>query len=84
MRRSLQIAIGAAALAFAMLGAALAIARPSSLAPVLAVAAIAWAWVLLPWYRRHADMSPADHQRGMYAALRAWAVTDIAVLLAFA
>jgi len=29
-------------------------------------------------------MSPAQHQRGMYAALRAWAVTDVAVLVVFA
>jgi hypothetical protein len=29
-------------------------------------------------------MTPAQHQRGMYAALAAWAVTDIAVILAFA
>jgi hypothetical protein len=28
-------------------------------------------------------MSPAEHQRGMYQALAAWAITDLAVLLAF-
>jgi hypothetical protein len=27
-------------------------------------------------------MSPAEHKRGMYAALLAWAATDVAVLLA--
>ena len=40
--------------------------------------------MLLPWYRRREAMTPAEHQRGFYAALAAWAVTDVAVLLAFA
>jgi len=26
-------------------------------------------------------MTPADHQTGMYAALGAWAVTDVVVIL---
>jgi hypothetical protein len=26
-------------------------------------------------------MSPAEHQRGMYQALAAWAVTDLVVVL---
>jgi hypothetical protein len=29
-------------------------------------------------------MNDAQHQRGMYAALVAWAVTDLAVIAAFA
>jgi hypothetical protein len=29
-------------------------------------------------------MSTKDHQRGMYRALLAWAVTDVAVALAWA
>jgi len=29
-------------------------------------------------------MTPAEHQRGMYAALRAWAITDIVILAIFA
>jgi len=40
--------------------------------------------VLLPWYRRREGMTSGEHQRGFYAALTAWAVTDVAVLLAFA
>ncbi|HTT67096.1 MAG TPA: hypothetical protein VMF70_03630, partial [Gemmatimonadales bacterium] len=50
----------------------------------LAVALAAWLWVLVPWYRRREAMTPAQHQRGFYAALTAWAVTDVAVVLAFA
>jgi hypothetical protein len=50
----------------------------------LGIALAAWMWVLVPWYRRREAMRPADHQRGMYAALTAWAVTDVAVLVAFA
>ena len=30
-----------------------------------------------------ATMTPAEHQRGMYAALAAWAVTDVAVAVGF-
>jgi len=49
----------------------------------VAVALGGWLWVLVPWYRRRAAMTPAQHQRGFYAALAAWAVTDVAVLFAF-
>jgi 4-hydroxybenzoate polyprenyltransferase len=85
MSASLWIAIVAAAIAFACFARAAAL---SSLAPwrwgVLGVAAAAWAAVLLPWLRRHRTMRPAEHKRGMYAALTAWALTDVAVILAFA
>jgi hypothetical protein len=40
--------------------------------------------VLVPWWRRRAAMTPAGHQRGMHQALAAWAVTDLAVLFAWA
>jgi len=40
--------------------------------------------VLVPWYRRRDALSGAAQQRGMYQALGAWAVTDVAVLLVFA
>jgi hypothetical protein len=29
-------------------------------------------------------MTSAEHQRGMYRALAAWAVTDVAMVIAFA
>jgi 4-hydroxybenzoate polyprenyltransferase len=48
----------------------------------LGVAAALWLAVLVPWLVRGPGMSPAAHKRGMYAALVAWAATDIAVLLA--
>jgi lycopene elongase/hydratase (dihydrobisanhydrobacterioruberin-forming) len=51
---------------------------------VLALAALGWLTVLVPWLWRHRRMSPAQHQRGMYRALFAWALTDLAVVLAWA
>jgi hypothetical protein len=47
----------------------------------LALAAAAWTAVLLPWRRRARVMRAAEHQRGMYRALGAWAVTDVVVVL---
>jgi 4-hydroxybenzoate polyprenyltransferase len=85
MRRSLGVAIGAALLAFALFGIAAALEGSRWWAAAgLAVALGAWLRVLVPWYRGHASWSMAQHQRGFYAALAAWAVTDVAVLLAFA
>lgn len=48
----------------------------------LGIAAALWLAVLLPWSIRAPRMSPVEHKRGMYAALVAWAATDVAVLLA--
>lgn len=50
----------------------------------LGVAATAWAVVLAPWWRHARTWSTAEHERGMYHALAAWALTDAAVLLAWA
>jgi 4-hydroxybenzoate polyprenyltransferase len=50
---------------------------------MLGFAATGWALVLLPWLRGCREMSPAEHQRGMYRALFAWALTDLAVVLAW-
>jgi hypothetical protein len=50
---------------------------------LLAIAFLAWIVVLVPWLVRCRTMTPAEHQRGMYAALAAWAVTDIAVAVGF-
>jgi 4-hydroxybenzoate polyprenyltransferase len=46
----------------------------------LALAALGWLAVLLPWRLRYARMTPAEHQRGMYLALGAWALTDAVVI----
>jgi 4-hydroxybenzoate polyprenyltransferase len=85
LRLSLMVAIAMTLLAFLLFALA---AWRGYAAPWkwggLAVALAAWLWVLLPWYRRREAMTPARHQRGFYAALAAWAVTDVAVLLAFA
>lgn len=84
MRRSLDVAIGATLLAFALLFAAAARLGTGWWTAVLAPPVVAWLVVLLPWRRAYHRWSPDDHQRGMYRALAAWAVTDIAVIVAFA
>jgi 4-hydroxybenzoate polyprenyltransferase len=85
MRASLLTAIGATAVAFGCFSWS---AWRSGLAwwqeAALLVALVAWLAVLVPWLRRHRSMTMAQHQRGMYAALTAWAVTDLAVVAAFA
>jgi lycopene elongase/hydratase (dihydrobisanhydrobacterioruberin-forming) len=83
MRNSLLFASGAALVAFGFLAAGAATGPAGRWWPLLLVALAAWCWVLGPWYLRRDRMTPAEHKRGMYAALQAWAVTDIAVLLTF-
>jgi len=51
---------------------------------LLVVPLVAWLAVLLPWYRHREALPAAGHQRGMYRALAAWAITDLVVLLVFA
>jgi 4-hydroxybenzoate polyprenyltransferase len=89
VRRSLTVALGAAALAFAVFVAG-ALVSGWSLAggdgvrwAGLLLALAAWTVVLLPWRLRYDRLSPAEHQRGMYRALGAWAVTDLVVVLAW-
>jgi hypothetical protein len=43
-----------------------------------------WTVVLGTWLLLHRRMTADQHKRGMYRALAAWAVTDIAVIVAFA
>ena len=83
-RSSLAVSIAAAGVAFLLLAYASTRpeARPGAAIPI-AVAALTWLAVLLPWYRRVDTLAPPAHQRRMYAALVAWAVTDVAVLVAF-
>jgi 1,4-dihydroxy-2-naphthoate octaprenyltransferase len=85
LKTSLIVSIVAALVCFACLAAA-ALRRGTALWQWigLAVALAGWLVVLVPWYRRRDAMTSAEHQRGFYAALSAWAVTDVAVLLAFA
>lgn len=84
MRNSLAVALGCTLGAFALFAAAAALLEPGLWAFALAVPLAAWLRVLVPWYRDHAAWTPALHQRGMYQALAAWAVTDLVVLLVFA
>jgi 4-hydroxybenzoate polyprenyltransferase len=87
--RSLTVAIVAAALAFAVFAAAGMLAGWRLGATdgwrwaALAVALFAWILVLLPWRARWATWGPSQHQRGMYRALGAWAVTDLVAVLAW-
>ena len=87
--RSLSVAIAAAAVAFTLFAAGavragwrLAGGDPWRWAG-LVLAFGAWVAVLVPWRRHWARLAPADHQRGMYRALGAWAVTDVVVVLAW-
>jgi 4-hydroxybenzoate polyprenyltransferase len=90
LRRSLVVAVLCAGLALALLVTA-GVRAGWRLQPSGDVArwggivliGAAWAAVLLPWLGRHARLSSADHQRRMYLALGAWAVTDVTVALAW-
>jgi 4-hydroxybenzoate polyprenyltransferase len=85
LRRSLIVAAGSAGLAFALFGAAAVAAGWVSADGwrwlALGLAALAWALVLLPWIKRYAVMGTREHQRGMYRALLAWAITDFVVVV---
>ena len=50
---------------------------------LLALSASAWGVLLLNWIRRHRGMDAREHQRRMYQALAAWALTDLVVVLAW-
>ncbi len=88
-RRSLDVALAATVAAFALFAwAGLRSAWPDGSTSawrwaVLAAALVAWGAVLLPWWMGARRFTPAQHQRGMYLALGAWAVTDVAVVLAW-
>ncbi|MGH7607376.1 MAG: UbiA family prenyltransferase, partial [Gemmatimonadales bacterium] len=82
MRASLAVAIGCTVLAFALFAGAAAVLRVPGWA--LALPFALWMIVLVPWLARHAGWTAAEHQRGMYRALAAWAVTDVVVLFVFA
>jgi 4-hydroxybenzoate polyprenyltransferase len=76
--RSLLLALVAALLAHGLfLAGTLAMGRPPGyLLPSL----LAWLAVLLPWLRGWRTWSDAQHEKGMYWALGAWAVTDLSLL----
>ena len=85
IRASLWISATAATLAFLAFRHALILAGPTPLSRnVLVVAGAVWAVVLGGWILQHRRMTSGEHQRGMYRALAAWALTDIAMVIAFA
>jgi 4-hydroxybenzoate polyprenyltransferase len=82
---SLVIAAVAAAMAFASFGRALWLAGPTPTSRnALLIAGAGWAYVLGVWLMRHRRMTSHQHKRGMYSALAVWALTDVAVVVAFA
>ncbi len=87
LRRSLAVAIGAVLAAFATFVVAGLRSGWSgddfARWAMLAAALVSWLAVLIPWFRRAEQLAPAAHQRGMYFALGAWAVTDVAVAAAW-
>jgi 4-hydroxybenzoate polyprenyltransferase len=87
--RSLGVALAMAILAFAGfavagLGSGWSGGGAAARWAALVVAAAAWFIVLVPWWRARRRMDPSAHQAGMHRALAAWAITDVAVLFAWA
>jgi len=78
-RRSLDVAIGGVLLAFGLFVTAAEKTRWNLV--LLGGALVTWLVVVIPWRRSWSGRTPKRHQRGMYLALGAWAVTDLAVLL---
>jgi dolichyl-phosphate-mannose--protein O-mannosyl transferase len=87
VRRSLDAAIAAATVAFTLFawaGVRSDWSPPASGAwrwAALGVALLAWLLVLAPWRALAGRLSPPGHQRRMYHALAAWALTDLAIVL---
>jgi 4-hydroxybenzoate polyprenyltransferase len=88
MRRSLDVALGMTIVAFGLIvmaGVRAGWVGPDAWRWALVLLAFAfWLLVLIPWRRSFPDMDPEGHQRGMYRALLAWAITDVAVVISFA
>ncbi len=84
MRASLVVATASTVLAFALLAWAVTVVGAGTRAFTLLVPLGLWLAVLVPWLGGYAAWTPQQHQRGMYRALAAWAVTDVTVLFVFA
>ncbi|HKC38025.1 MAG TPA: hypothetical protein VKC15_00640, partial [Gemmatimonadales bacterium] len=84
MRASLVVATLATLLAFGLFAWATWRLPVGPKGLTLLVPLVLWLVVLLPWLFGYAGWSPKQHQRGMYRALGAWAVTDLTVLFVFA
>jgi 4-hydroxybenzoate polyprenyltransferase len=84
LRTSLAVAIACVLVAFALFVWAATLLGVGRWGGALAVPLTAWLAVLAPWYTRQAGWTATQHQRAMYRALTAWAVTDLTVLAVFA
>lgn len=84
MRASLVVAIVSTLLAFGLFAWALVLLDAGGKGFSLLLPLALWLAVLLPWLAGHPGWTPKQHQRGMYQALAAWAVTDLTVLFTFA
>jgi len=84
MQRSLTVAAVSTLLAFALFTGATVILGVGSKVLALALPLVLWLAVLVPWLIGYVSWTPTQHQRGMYRALAAWAVTDLTVLFVFA
>ena len=83
LRASLLVALVAALLAFGAFAVGLRLADVSASRLLLLTPAVsAWFIVLVRWLVRCERMTSVEHQRGMYGALGAWALTDIAIVVA--
>ncbi len=47
----------------------------------LVISLVAWLGVLLPWWATWRSFTQAQHEKGMYRCLMAWAITDVSILL---
>ena len=84
MGKSLIVAVVSTLVAFGLLASAAVMLGLRNKGLALALPLALWLAVLVPWLSGYASWNPQQHQRGMYRALAAWAVTDLTVLFVFA
>jgi 4-hydroxybenzoate polyprenyltransferase len=84
MRASLVVATLCTVLAFGLFAWGMSLLHIGAKGFALLLPLAFWLAVLLPWLFDYVAWSPKQHQRGMYRALAAWAVTDLTVLYVFA
>jgi 4-hydroxybenzoate polyprenyltransferase len=84
MKSSLIVALCSTLLAFGLFAWAGALLAVGWKGLTLALPLVLWLAVLVPWLAQHRGWTPKQHQRGMYQALAAWAVTDLSVIYVFA
>jgi 4-hydroxybenzoate polyprenyltransferase len=81
-QNSLRLGMLGVGIGFAFLALEVALRYWDGRSTALALALMGWLAVLIPWYRRYQQVDVAYEQRSFYRALYAWALTDIAVLVA--